>query len=66
MPICPQLFNAAELAPQLNTTPEKLMDLHRRGLIPSVKTSHRVYFNLDAVVKALRDRTAPATEGASR
>jgi hypothetical protein len=65
MPLCPQVLDAGELAARIGTTPQKVMDLHRRGLIPSIKTSHRVFFNLDQVVKALREREASRREMAT-
>ncbi len=56
MPLRPQVYTKAELAARLGITPSKVEDLHQRGLIPCIKTSHRVYFNLDRVVEALRER----------
>jgi hypothetical protein len=65
----PPVLDGRELAAVIGMDYESLMSLHRAGIIPSIKTSHRVYFNLDRVIEALRKKTAgrytPELEGVS-
>jgi predicted site-specific integrase-resolvase len=50
----PRLLNGWELAEYLGYPQDVIMRWHRQGVIPSVKASGRVYFNVDRVVEAIR------------
>jgi excisionase family DNA binding protein len=53
----PVLLNGRELAERLDTTYATVMGWARRGEIPSIRTGRGpVVFNLDQVVKTLRER----------
>jgi excisionase family DNA binding protein len=54
----PILLDGRELAHRLDVTYHAVMGWARRGQIPSIKTGRGVVFNLDQVVKAIRDRDA--------
>jgi phage terminase Nu1 subunit (DNA packaging protein) len=52
-----ELVDAKELAERLKVTPAKIHAWHRRGWIPCLRAGRRpVLFDVEAVVKALRDR----------
>jgi hypothetical protein len=57
----PRLLDANELAEQLDRTYDDVTKWARLGLIPCIRDRGRVYFNLSAVVKALRPVAIEAT-----
>lgn len=61
----PKLLDAHELADKIGSSYARVLEWHRLGVIPSIKTSHGVFFNLDLVVKAMRARAVREEEVAS-
>lgn len=57
----PTRLDARELAERIGWRPDEILSWARTGRIPSVKTrSGRRWFNLDAVVRALREQAQAA------
>ena len=56
----PTLLTGRELADVLGESYADVLEWHREGLIPSVPADGRIYFNVKAVVKALRRAAAEA------
>jgi len=54
-----------ELAETLGERYETVMDWARLGQIPSLKSGHRVWFNLDRVLEALSRKPAEACDSVS-
>lgn len=57
----PTMLDARELAQRLGVRPDEVLAWRRRGWIPGLKGGDgRVWFNLDQVVEALRERQRQA------
>jgi hypothetical protein len=67
----PKLLSAGELAETLDVPYGDILSWHRTGVIPVIRAGGRLYFNLAAVVKALRahaearEAEAPEPAGAA-
>lgn len=60
----PTLLSPRELADKLDASYEDVLSWTRRGLIPSIKSSGRYYYNFPKVVKALHGGSAEKTRTA--
>lgn len=56
----PQILTAAEAAEAIGMSYKQLLSLVRRGEVPHIRTSGRVYFNMNHLVESLRAQTATA------
>jgi hypothetical protein len=56
--MAPQILDGIELARKLREPYEHVMRLGREGAIPTIKIGNRVYLNLGAVVRTIRERQA--------
>lgn len=63
-PMPPKILGARELAETLDANYGDLLSWTRRGLIPSIKSGGRYFYDLRRVLEALRTQEAEMEEAA--
>jgi len=53
------MLDAKELASRIDASYPEILSWTRRGIIPSIKSSGKYFYNLDQVVLALHERGKP-------
>jgi hypothetical protein len=60
----PKIVTASELSDELRVPYQDVLKLAREGTIPVIRSGRALFFNLGAVVKALRGLPRPTEETA--